>query len=421
MYKLFTFANGLRAIVYRTDFVRSVTMGVWVGAGSSDEAAANNGISHFTEHMLFKGTAKRTAFQIAEEIDSLGAQINAFTTKECTCYFTKAISEHTEKCFEILSDIFFNSGFNGDELAKEKNVVLEEISMTEDTPDDLCHELLSDAFYEGSPLGLRILGTTETVNNFTADIIRGYMRVNYCPQNVVISIVGDITFQTAERLSKKYFADKFAEGVCFSAANAPKHITERKILSRVKQTEQSSLSIGIPGVAYNAPDSQAFAILNSVIGGGGMSSRLFQKIREERGLAYSVYSYNSGYVNNGMFSVYVGTNPKNVDGVMELLAEEFFLLKRDFITEAEFLRGKEQMKAAFIMGQESTSSLMNVFGKLLVLKGEIFDIDERLAAINRVTYDDVCGLIARTISFERACASYVGPDGREDLLGFLRG
>jgi len=399
--------------------VRSVTAGIWVGAGSSNEQPGTNGVSHFLEHMLFKGTAKRTALQIAEEIDSLGAQINAFTTKECTCYYTKAISEHTEKCFEILSDIFFDSTFPYEELEREKKVVLEEISMTEDTPEDLCHELLSDAFFAGSSLGFRILGSSINVESFNADILRAHMKEFYCPQNVVISIVGDITFAAAEKLCKKYFANKFPKSACFSAVKAPAHSPQKTILAKSKQTEQASLSLGISGVPFNHADSYAFSILNNIIGGGGMSSRLFQKIREERGLAYSVYSYNSGYVNNGMFSVYVGTNPKNVDGVMELLAEEFKRLKKDCVTESEFLRGKEQMKAGFIMGQESTASMMNVLGKLLVLKDEIFDIDERLNMINKVAREDVCALISDKFGFNSVCVSCVGPDERRDLLKFL--
>ncbi|MDR3317819.1 MAG: insulinase family protein [Clostridiales bacterium] len=419
MHKLYTFPSGLRLLVKKVDAVRSVTAGIWVGTGSCNETAENNGISHFIEHMLFKGTKKRSALQIAEAVDNVGAQINAFTTKECTCFYTKSISEHVERCFEVLSDLFFNSVFAGDEMSREKKVVLEEISMVEDAPEDVCHELLSDIFFEGSTLGYRILGSSENVKGFTESDIRKYLAANYRAQNVVLSVVGNVDFSAVKELTKRYFDGNFDTAKVVLPDKPAAHVPSRKLISKKKQIEQASIAIGIPSISFNHPRSYPLAILNNILGGGGMSSRLFQKIREELGLAYSVYSYNSSYVNNGMFSVYCGTNPKNAAKVVETLSSELRRLKREYITESEFSRGKEQMKAAFILGQESTSSIMNVYGKLLVLSGEVFDIDKRLEAINGVTFGDIHDIIDDVISFDNVCAAFVSDDTGADLLQYL--
>lgn len=413
MHKLITYPNGLRLIVKKLDFVRSVTVGVWVAAGSAYETKANNGISHFIEHMMFKGTKTRTAFDIVDSIDSIGAQVNAFTAKECTCYYTKSTDEHAEKCVEILSDMLNNSVFDSSEAEREKKVVLEEISMTKDAPEEVCHELLAAAYFDGSPLGMTILGTEKSVKSIDREKIESYMQANYCPDRMVVSIAGSIDFDEADRIVKKYFE---TEGVCQkgTGVSASVHKPKQKIAVKKKQVEQASIAFSFPSIPFNDPGTYSLMLVNSVLG-GGMSSRLFQKVREQKGLAYSVYSYMSAYKNNGIFSVYLGTNPANTAQAVETVMDEIRLLKREGITEQEFLRGKEQLKGAFILGQENTASIMNTYGKQLLMTGEIFDLDAKLNEIKSLDISKCRDMIDRVFDFNIMCAAMVSKDTKFDI------
>lgn len=418
MHKMVSYPNGLRLIMKKLDFLRSVSVGVWVGAGSAYENNEINGISHFIEHMLFKGTTNRSAFDIADTIDKIGGQINAFTAKEVTCYYTKSIDEHLDQCLDILSDMFFNSVFDEKELEKEKKVVIEEISMTEDSPEDVCHELLAKLFFEGSPLGQPIIGNADNVNSFDKAKIKQFMADHYCPQNVVIAVAGNIDFDKVSDMVDKFFNQKFKEDSCLKSVPAPKHVSKPNFGSKIKQLEQASIAIGFPSPVFNSEDTHAMMIMSNILG-GSMSSRLFQKIREELGLAYSVYSYMSSYKNNGLFSIYCGTNPQNIEKAVQTIIDELKKLLKDGITDEEFNRGKEQLKGNFILGQENTTSIMNVYGKMLLVSDEIFDLDKKLKEINAVTKADVMEVTRKYLDFSKACISCVANRESEDLLKYL--
>lgn len=413
------YKNGLRLVAKKIDFVRSVSAGIWVGAGSAYESTANNGISHFIEHMLFKGTETRSAFEIADTLEGLGAQVNAFTSKECTCYYTKSVDEHLYKCLEILSDMLFNSVFAEEELKREQQVVVEEIAMTEDSPEDVCHELLSKAYYHDSPLGMSIIGNEQNVRSFDKTKILGYMKKHYCPENIVISVAGNFDIDELESAIGELFADKFGGDYCMEALAPDRNQPKQIILSRTKQIEQASIALGFPSVAFNSADTYPVMLFNSVIG-GGMSSRLFQNVREKMGLAYAVYSFQSSYVSNGLFSVYCGTNPKNTEKAIPVIMSELRKIADEGITKEEFLRGKEQLKGAFILGQENTASIMNVYGKLMLLADEVFDLDRKLDEIKAISFDRVNHMLKQVLDFEKVCCAYVASSVPENLEALVR-
>lgn len=286
-----TCKNGVRIVLEQIPTVRSVSIGVWIGTGSRNETEQNNGISHFLEHMFFKGTKTRTAKEIAEAFDSIGGQVNAFTSKEYTCYYAKVLDEHASFALEMLADMFFHSTFVDEELQKERNVVLEEIKMYEDTPDDIVHDLLSKACYANHPLGYPILGTEETLRTFTGDSLRGYMADYYTPDRVVISVAGNVDESFIQQV-ESYFGFFTAKR---KASESPAPLFQPQKLARQKDTEQAHLCIGFNGLPVGHPDIYTLIILNNILG-GSMSSRLFQEVREQRGLAYSVFSDRKTHV-----------------------------------------------------------------------------------------------------------------------------
>lgn len=407
--------NGLKLAVKTLSGIKSVTMGIFVGAGSADENNNNNGISHYIEHMLFKGTKKRSAFDIADSIDSIGAQINAFTTKEMTCYYTKSITEHAEKTFEILSDIFFNSTFDQKESEKEKKVIFEEIAMVEDRPDDICVDSLATAFFGNNFLGKTILGTKETVGALSNEDVKEYMQKYYIPSNTVISVAGSLKPADAEKLAEKYFASVFNGGKGEIVREKPRKVKPRQI-DRFKDAEQVHLCFGFPSPKFNSKISNEIAVINTILG-GGMSSRLFQKIREEKGLAYQVYSYPSAYRKSGIYTIYAAVNPSMVKQSAELILEEIKNIREKGITKQEFERGKEQIKSALIFGQESSSSIMNAYGRYMVITGKMLNLENKIKRINNLTMEDIEVALKNLFEFDKLCASYVGrEDSRVDLL-----
>ena len=382
MVKLKTYPNGLRLIVKSLEGVLSVTAGVLVGAGSRYETAENNGISHFIEHMLFKGTEKRTAFEISDAIDRIGGQINAFTTKETTCYYVKSTAEHTEEAAEVLADIFFHSRFDEKETEREKGVIKEEINMYEDTPDELCFDLLAEAHFGNSGLGASVLGPAENIDAFTRKDIDDYMARFYLPQNTVICFAGNITFDEAERITDEYFANSFPQKVAFIPQESPcPVIFGRK--DKKKEIEQAHVCFAYRGCAYGSKEVDYFNLFNTALG-GGMSSVLFQKVREELGLAYNVYSFVSTYKDCGVLGVYAGVNPSNLDLAVNCILDEIAKFKRSGLTEYEFERAKEQIKGNFIFSQESNSSQMLLYAKYLLYTGKIFDFEKKIQTINSV-------------------------------------
>lgn len=406
MQKYKKYENGLKLTVKRLPGTKSVSTGIFIGAGSGDENDNNNGISHYIEHMLFKGTKNRSSFEIADSIDRIGAQINAFTTKEMTCYYTKSIFEHTEKTFEILSDLYFNAKFDDEESRKEKKVITEEIAMVEDSPEDLCVDCLQRAFFGDKYLGRTILGTAENVKSFTKEDINEYMNKYYSPANTVISVAGAITFEEAEKLADKYFATSFKNKNQVINRTKSK-ATKSKEMHRFKDIEQAHICIGFPSAKFNSRISNELAFINIILG-GGMSSRLFQKVREEKGLAYNVYSYPSAYRNNGLFTVYAGVNPKNVESASNIIVEVIKDLVKNGVTKEEFNRGREQLKSALIFGQESSASIMNAYGRFMTITGKMLNLDKKLKYINSMTVDNVNEVLKDMFNFNKISASYVG-------------
>ncbi len=397
--------NGLRLVVADMQGFVSVSCGVLVKTGSINETPDENGISHFIEHTLFKGTEKRSAFEISDGIDRIGAQINAYTSKETTCYYTKSTSERLGDALDVLSDIFFNSVFDKQELEKEKGVVLEEISMCEDTPEDICLDLLAESYYGKTGLGQTILGTAKNVKKFTKDDIKKYMDKYYRADNVVISIAGKVDIKQAESLVDKLFADKFSSKK--SVKQALSIPSQPETLYKCKKIEQTHVSFCMPAISVKSDESDTLSIANIVFG-GGMSSRLFQKIREELGLAYSVYSYVSQYKDSGVMEIYAGVNTANRDVAVENILGEIKRMKTEPITESEFIRGKEQVRSAFIMGRESTVSQMLLYGRTLIFLDKEFDFNERISQIDGITHKDVIAVAEKYFDINKISAATVG-------------
>ena len=401
-----TFSNGLRLVVKKIDGLFSVSCGILVKTGSMNESESENGLSHFIEHTVFKGTEKRNSFQISDDIDKIGAQINAFTSKEITCYYTKSISEHLEKCMDVLSDLFFNATFEEGELAKEKGVVTEEIKMTNDTPEDLCFDLLAKSYYGDVGLGRTILGETKNVKSFTKADILAYMDKYYTADNVVISICGNVEINNAVELVSKYFADKFVRFKSKSQFITEK--THKRNLYKYKKTEQSHLGFVFPAVKSGHDLIDAVSIANTVFG-GGMSSRLFQRVREKLGLCYSIYSYPSAYKDNGIIEIYAGVNTDRRDLSVNAIADEINRFNRDKISENEFLSGKEQVKSSFIMSQENTASQMILYGKCLLILNKEFSFEEKMKILSDLTLNDVNGVIEEYFTIDKMSTATLGP------------
>ena len=399
-----TFDNGLRLIVKQMPGLMSVTMGIIVHTGASIETDSEDGISHFIEHMMFKGTKKRSAFRISDEMDAIGAQMNAFTSKDLTCYYAKSTTGHAGEAFEILSDLFLNSVFPEEEMVREKGVIIEEINMNDDTPDDLCLDLLSKAFYGERGYGRNILGPRENVNSFTKSDVEKYMSRRYTAGNIVISMAGNIEPKYAEELAMQYFSDlpkKPTEKITVEVKNPASS------LFRKKDIEQIHIGFAFPSIKRYDPLYDATQILNSVLG-GSMSSRLFQKVREELGLAYTVYSYLSAYEETGSLVVYAGVNAGNYIKSVEAVFDCIDGIKRKDISKEEFMRGKEQLTASSVFAQESTSAQMLLYGKELIYSGKVYDFEERINVISSVTLDDVMQAIELNFNREKLAVAVVG-------------
>lgn len=398
--KKFTLSNGLRVVVETIPTCRSVSFGIWVKTGSRHETMQDNGISHFIEHMLFKGTERYTAKDIADLFDGIGGNVNAFTSKEYTCYFAKVLDNHLPIAVDALADMFFNSKLDGEELAKEKNVILEEIAMYEDTPDDKVHDDASRAAYGDHPLAYSILGLQERLTAMTSDDLRAYMGRQYRIDNVVISVAGNIEEQSLLELLEDHFGAFQNQGTV-EALHTPAF--NGQYLFHKKQTEQNHICLTFPGCSIADPNLYAMVLLNNALG-GGMSSRLFQEIREKRGLAYSVYSYHTSFADTGLFTVYAGTAPKQTKEVLDITMDILGELSVKGLTDAELHRGKEQLKGSLILSLESTSSRMNRNGKNELMLGRHYTLDQMLERIDDVTMSDIADMTKRMLSVPFAAA-----------------
>ncbi|GAF24564.1 LOW QUALITY PROTEIN: peptidase [Bacillus sp. JCM 19047] len=377
-------SNGVRIMAEKNNTVRSVAIGIWVKTGSRNEENEQNGISHFIEHMLFKGTKTRSPQEIAEAFDRIGGQVNAFTAKEYTCYYAKVLDEHAHIAVDVLQDMFFHSVFDEQEIEREKMVVLEEIRMVEDTPDDLVHELLSEASFGQSTLANPILGTEETLASFTREQILSYMDNYYVGERVVISVAGhyheDLLAQLEDTFSAVPSAKKQHQPGKAMFIPVQKHLQ--------KETEQAHLCLAYPGLEVGSAQMFNLILLNNALG-GSMSSRLFQEIREERGLCYSVFSYHSAYENIGSVTVYAGTQMNQLQALSESMNNVLAQMQAEGLTKKELENGKEQLKGSIMLGLESTSSRMSRNGKNELLLKKHQSLDELLNRINDISLEDV--------------------------------
>lgn len=401
-----TLPGGLRLVVEEIPHVRSVTVGVWVGAGSRYEAPAEAGITHFIEHLLFKGTERRSAKQIAEEVDALGASLNAFTAKEYTCYYAKVLDEHLDTALDLLADMLLHSVFDAAELEKERGVVLEEIKMYEDTPDELVHDLLTEQAWHGHPLGRVITGTTDSVAGFSRAQILEYFRRYYTAGNTVVAIAGNVQTDAAEQAVRRWFTG-LPEGRA-PLDGSPAHLQPGRLL-RERETEQVHLCLALPGVPQDDDAMYPLYVVNTILGASS-SSRLFQEIRENRGLAYSVYSYLSAHRDSGLLTVYAGCGDESAPTVLELVLEQLAAIAAGDITAAEVERAKAQMKGQLVLGLESTSNRMNRIGRSLLSRGRVLTLDEVLGKLSAVTPDAVNRLARELTADRRVALAAIGPD-----------
>jgi predicted Zn-dependent peptidase len=392
--------NGVRVITEVMPHVRSVSVGIWVGSGSRREAGDQNGVSHFIEHMLFKGTTSRSAEEIARSVDSIGGNLDAFTAKELVCFNTKVLDEHLPLAFDVLADLVLNPLFRDDDIEKEKGVILEEIKMEEDSPDYLVHEIFSSSFWQGHALGKPILGTPQTVRRFDSTMIRDFYRQVYAPSNLLVTAAGNLSHQQMADLVRHHF-ESLPPGA--SAPADPIPGTHARISLRNKKSlEQAHLCLGVP--SYPLPHQDRFAcyVLNTLLG-GGMSSRLFQNIRERQGLAYAVFSELSPYRDTGCLSIYAGTSVGSAKKVVDSIVKEFRQLKDELVPADELRRAKDHLKGSLMLSLESTSSRMSNLARQEMYFGRFFSLDELVESIESVSDEDV-RRIARTFFDTRQIA-----------------
>jgi predicted Zn-dependent peptidase len=413
MFERIKLDNGVRVVWEKIPHVRSVSVGIWVGVGSRNETKENNGISHFIEHMLFKGTKKRSAKQIAAAIDNIGGKINAFTGKECTCFYTKTLDTHIDIAMDILADMFFNSKFSAKNIEIEKKVILEEIGMYEDSPEELVHDVFYKTVWNGNSLSYPILGTKESLININRDKVIDYMTKNYIPKNVVIAAAGNLDSTKFLDTVKKYFDNWNPEcNTDFEYENA-EFITDVKI--KEKDTEQVHMCLGCNGIEQGSNELYSLLAINNILG-GGMSSRLFQKIREKKGLVYSIYSYPSAYKDTGLFTVYAGMNPIHIGTVIELIIDEIRLLLNKGINKEELRKSKEQLKGNYILGLESTSSRMNSIGKSELLLNRINTTEEVLNLIDSINMESVEAVVKKVFKIDHISFSAVGNIKESEII-----
>lgn len=376
---------GIRMVLEEIPYVQSVSMGIWVRAGARDESRELSGVSHFIEHMMFKGTEKRTAKQIAEDADRISGQMNAFTGKEATCYYMKTLSSNADKAAEILCDMFVNSRFDAKEMAREKKVICEEMKMVNDSPEDVAHDTICELIFKGNPLAKSILGTATSLKGISRDMLKKYIEDEYTKDSIVVSVSGNFDEDTVCDIFDRELGglrDKKSGKAYEEAPYKPSY----KVI--VKDIEQSHICLGTRGVKIDDDLYYAFSLLSNILG-GTMSSRLFQNIREQKGLAYSVYSHMSSFTDMGYFNIYAGVAHSRIEAALAGIKCELEGLKKDFVTEDELAMAKEQLKGNYIFGQENVNSRMFSAGKNMLLMGETFTMEEVIDEIDSVTMDEI--------------------------------
>jgi predicted Zn-dependent peptidase len=398
-------ANGLTVITEQMQHIRSASIGIWLQTGSRDEDPEWNGISHFIEHMVFKGTKHRTAEEIARQVDSIGGNMDAFTAKECICFNVKVLDEHVPTALDILSDLVLNPVFDASDIARERGVIMEEIKMDEDNPDYLVHEIFTQNFWKDHPLGKPILGTKETVKRFERDSVLDAYAHRFAPGNIIVSAAGHLDHDQFVELVKGHFEYMKPVSNGFHSS-APKTFS-RIILRNKKALEQVQLCIGVPAHPIAHEKRHAGYILNTLLG-GGMSSRLFQNIRERQGLAYSIYSDLNPYRDTGCLAVYAGTSLASAAKVVQSVVEEFRKLKSQYVTEEELRRSKAQLKGSLMLSLESSTSRMSNLARQEMYFDRFYDLDELIERIEAVTAEDLASLANEFFKPESVAVTALG-------------
>jgi len=405
--------GGLRVITEAMPTVRSVSFGVWVGVGSRDETPALAGSSHYLEHVLFKGTKRRDALEISAALDAVGGEMNAFTSKEYTCFYARVLDNDLLLAVDVISDMMTSSVVRSSDVDSERGVILEEIAMHEDDPGDVVHDAFAEALFGDTPLGRPILGTVESINALQRNAIHGYYRRRYRPENMVIAAAGNLDHAKVVRLVAKAFGEMLNDDAQIDRRPSPPRVGGRPPVSRSgvsvvpRPTEQAHLVLGVPALSRVDERRFALGVLNGALG-GGMSSRLFQEVRENRGLAYSVYSYAAHHAETGMFGVYAGCQPAKAAEVLDICRNQLDLVARGGITAEELSRGKGQLAGALVLGLEDTGSRMSRLGKAELVYGELLTVDELLARIDAVTLEQVRDVAATVLSAKQTLA-VIGP------------
>ncbi len=410
MFKKTHIGGGIPLLSEYIPYVHSVSLGIWVKSGSVSDTKETMGIGHFVEHMLFKGTKRRTAYQIAQEIDDVGGHLNAFTSKEYTNFYVKVLKDDIALATDILMDIFLNPIFPADEMEKEKSVVIQEIKMVEDTPDDLIHDLSFRTMWPNHPFGYSILGEIETVGAITKELLAAYRMEHHTQDNIIIGAVGNFEH---ERL-----ADLLSGPLSGIPAGVPNGITVPQFAARravfERDIEQVHFIIGFSALPYTHPDRYSQLILNTVLG-SGMSSRLFQEVREKRGLAYSIYSFLSPYRDSGALEIYAGTDRDSLEELLQVTAREVKKLTKKPLSEAELASAKGQIKGNLLLSLESTDARLGRMAKNEVYFGRRVDADEIIQSIDRVTAADVLAVARTVIDPDRMTAVFLGPVTEGDI------
>lgn len=400
-----TLDSGVTVVTERMAEVRSVTLGFWFDVGSRDEPDTLAGTSHFLEHLLFKGTPTRSAKDIANAFDAVGGDVNAFTGKEYTCYYSRVLDENLPMALEVLSDMITNSSIDATEFESERKVILEEIAMHDDAPDELVHDLFYRSMFEGHPLGRPVLGFNETIGKVKRDQVAGYWADRYSAPNLVVAAAGNVDHEELVSRVGELFADRSGHKT-LRVGNSP--TLRGGVDVHRRPTEQAHIVLGSQGLHRSHEDRHALALLDTVLG-GGMSSRLFQEVREKRGLAYSVYSYRAMFADTGTFAVYVGTTPQNAETVLDLVQAEIAAIRSDGITEAEFERAKGHLKGSLVLSSEDPGSRMNRLGKQQVTNREIVSIDELIAKIDALEMNDIRRVSGLVFGSDPLRVTVVGP------------
>ena len=402
MYEKITLPNGVRIVYERLPHVRSVSCGIWVGVGSRHEKASENGASHFIEHMVFKGTKTRSAAELAELMDEAGGLVNAFTAKDCTCFYGRVLDENLPLLTDVLCDMLFNSVFSEDCVESERGVIFEEIDMYEDSPDDLAAERLTENVFRGSSIARPVLGTKRTLSKMTGESLRAYMQRHYHAKNTVVSLSGSFTDRDIEDICAR-----FSVVPTLRTARTPKALYTPSVIVRKKRIEQNHLCMGFPGASITAPDRFAVHLMTEILG-GGMSSRLFQSLREERGLCYSASAYGAAYTDCGLVTIYTGLSADSETEALNVISDELRRMMDSGVTEKELSRVCGQVKSNILMGLESTSRRSSHLGRSTLFLGTVPSDEETIAKYEAVTREDILAAAQKTFGRDIASLSAVG-------------